>query len=239
MSRERGQGGARRLSAGGGDGPRLRPRAHDRARRARPRLCRARAVRKRGGDGPGGAQGERDRHGRESTGSSANIGCAIASGSSGRARPATSMPGSERSFSADRALPDETAKPRSARAGRRRDRSSSARDDRHRRRPCARHRRFSRGCALPRRTAARSSAGAPAWPWDRRCEAAAGCRGATVRSARISTGASSQTVIARSLSSLRVRGSTKAPPPVAITRTSPSIRRATRRRSPSRKSLSP
>src|SRR5438270_8048293 len=60
-----------------------------------------------------------------------------------------------------------------------------------------------------------------------------------VRSARMSTGASSQTVIARSLSSLRVDGSTYAPPPVAMTRTSPSISRATRRRSPSRKSRSP
>ena len=55
--------GARRLSAGGGDGARVRPAPPDPARRARPRVRRARIVRKRGGDGPGGAQGERVRPG--------------------------------------------------------------------------------------------------------------------------------------------------------------------------------
>ena len=55
-----------------------------------------------------------------------------------------------------------------------------------------------------------------------------------VRTARTSTGASSQTVIPRSLSSWRVRGSTNTPPPVAMTRTWPLINLATSRRSPSR-----
>ena len=103
----------------------------------------------------------------------------------------------------------------------------------------ARRRRFSRGCAPRHRTGRGPSRAAPACPWDRRCAAAAGCPAATVRSASTSTGASSQTVIARSLSSSRVRGSTNTPPPVAMTRTSPSTSRATSRRSPSRKSASP
>ena len=50
--------------------------------------------------------------------------------------------------------------------------------------------------------------GARALPSDRRCGAAARVSRRDVRSARMSTGASSQMVIARSLSSLRVRGST-------------------------------
>ena len=107
MTRDAVAGSARGLSPGSGDGPRVRPRPPDRARRARPRVCPARAVRKRGGDGQGGAEGERDRRRTRSSGSSANIGCATASGSSGRARPATCSAGLERSFSADRALPEE------------------------------------------------------------------------------------------------------------------------------------
>ena len=77
------------------------------ARRARPCICPARAVRKRGGDGPQGAEGGRGRRRARSTGSTANIGCAIASGSSGRARPATSTPARSEPSAPDRSLPDE------------------------------------------------------------------------------------------------------------------------------------
>ena len=50
-----------------------------------------------------------------------------------------------------------------------------------------------------------------------------------VRSLKISIGASSQTVIAFEFRSSRVRGSTNAPPPVAITPTVPSMSRVTNR----------
>ena len=84
--------GARGVSAGGGAGPRLRPGSSDGARPARPRLRPARNVRKRDQHGPRGAEAGGGR-GAKSTGSSAHIGCAIASGSSGRAPPAIFMPG--------------------------------------------------------------------------------------------------------------------------------------------------
>ena len=67
------RGGARGLPPGGGDGPRVRPAPADGARRARPRLRPARAVRKRRGDGPRGAAQAAGSHAAKSSGSSANI----------------------------------------------------------------------------------------------------------------------------------------------------------------------
>ena len=64
MTRERGEGRARGFPAGRGHGPGLRPRASDGARRARPCLRAARAVRKRRRHGPRRAEGERDRRER-------------------------------------------------------------------------------------------------------------------------------------------------------------------------------
>ena len=107
-----------------------------------------------------------DRRAR-SSGSSANIACATATGSSGRARRGDLHAGSER---------------RSRRIGPARRTGSRARPRRWplatdaprapgrspRPRPCARRRRFSRGCAPPRRTAGAPPRAAPACPWDRR-----------------------------------------------------------------------